>query len=75
MKTRETLVQAQQAMRARQQKELNRQRRVLLNLLAKMQIWERRIAAMSQCPLTGAMAMLCQLAEVRPACSLHKTGE
>jgi hypothetical protein len=32
---------------ARQQKELDRQRRVLLNLLAKMQSWERRIAAMS----------------------------
>jgi hypothetical protein len=46
VKTREVLEQAQQAMRARQQKEFNRQRRVLLNLLAKMQIWERRIAAM-----------------------------
>ena len=47
MKTREVLEQAQQAMRARQQKELNRQRRVLLKLMAKMQRWERRIAAMS----------------------------
>jgi len=47
VKTRAVLEQAQQAMRARQQKEVNRQRRVLLKLLAKMQIWERRIAAMS----------------------------
>jgi hypothetical protein len=34
-------------MRARQQKELNRQRRVLLHFLAKKQKWERRIEAMS----------------------------
>jgi hypothetical protein len=34
-------------MRARQQKELNRQRRVLLKVLVKMQRWERRIVAMS----------------------------
>jgi len=47
VKTSEVLEQAQQAMRARQQKDLNRQRRVLLHLLEKMQIWERRIAAMS----------------------------
>ena len=49
VKTREVevLEQAQQAMRARQQKELNRQRRVLLHFLAKMQKWERRIEAMS----------------------------
>jgi hypothetical protein len=47
VKTREVLEQAQQAMRARQQKELGRQRRVLLKVLAKMQSWERRIAAMS----------------------------
>ena len=47
MKTREVLEQAQQAMRASQQKELNRQRQVLLKLLGKMQRWERRIAAMS----------------------------
>jgi len=47
VKTREVLEQAQQAMRARQQKELNRQRRMLLKVLAKMQRWERRIAAMS----------------------------
>jgi len=47
VKTRAVLEKAQQAMRARQQKELNRQRRVLLNFLAKMQRWERRIAAMS----------------------------
>ena len=47
MKTREVLAQAQQAMRARQLKELNRQRRVLLHFLAKMQRWEQRIAAMS----------------------------
>ena len=33
MKTRAVLEQAQQAMRARQQKELNRQRQVLLDLL------------------------------------------
>jgi len=42
VKTREVLEQAQQAMRARQQKELNRQRQVLL-----MQGWGRRIEAMS----------------------------
>jgi len=47
VKTREVLEQAQQAMRARQQEERDRQRRVLLNLLAKMQKWERRIEAMS----------------------------
>jgi hypothetical protein len=47
VKTREVLEQAQQAMRARQQKELNRQRRVLLHFLTKLQRWERRIAAMS----------------------------
>jgi hypothetical protein len=37
VKTRAVLEQAQQAMRARQQKELNRQRRVLLKVLVKMQ--------------------------------------
>jgi hypothetical protein len=47
VKTRAVLEQAQDAMRARQQKELNRQRRVLLHFLKKMQRWERRIAAMS----------------------------
>ncbi len=47
MKTRAVLEQVQQAMRARQQKELNRQRRVLLPLLPKMQRWGRRIAAIS----------------------------
>ena len=47
MKTREVLEQAQQSMRDRPQEELNRQRRVLLKLLAKMQRWERRVAAMS----------------------------
>jgi hypothetical protein len=47
VKAREALERAQQAMRARQQKELNRQLKVLLNFLAKMQRWERRIAAMS----------------------------
>jgi hypothetical protein len=47
VKTRAVLEQAQQAMRARQQKELNRQLRVLLKRLAKRQNWERRIAAMS----------------------------
>ena len=45
--TREVLEQAQQAMCARQQEVRDRQRTVLLNLLAKMQNWERRIAAMS----------------------------
>jgi hypothetical protein len=45
VKTREALQGAQDAMRARQQKEINRQRRVLLNVLAKMQKWERRIEA------------------------------
>ena len=37
VKKREVLEQAQDAMRARQQKELNRQRRVLLNFLATRQ--------------------------------------
>jgi DNA-binding PadR family transcriptional regulator len=37
VKTREVLERAQQAMRVRQQKELNRQRRVLLNFLTRMQ--------------------------------------
>jgi hypothetical protein len=41
------LEQAQQDMRDRQQKKLNRQRRVLLHFLTRMQRWERRIAAMS----------------------------
>jgi hypothetical protein len=47
VKTREVLERVQRDMRARQQKELKRQRLVLLKLLGKMQSWERRIAAMS----------------------------
>lgn len=46
VKTRDVLEQAQRATRARQQKERDRQLKVLLNLLAKMQSWGEKLRSM-----------------------------